>query len=163
MSLAAYKAAPESVRADFDRKLAADVRAASDFRRWLDESVDDDPVPPRPALPAVREVRWDERWNRRAKRHLQAVPDRRRELEALDLREEWERLTGEEVPAFGLVSCPSPDHEDSTPSCSVRDERWRCFGCGANGTVIDLASIVFGIEPYGAGFFEVRERLLAAA
>jgi len=59
----------------------------------------------------------------------------------------FRRLAGIEVPRSGLVSCPSPAHEDATPSCHVgRDagEGWCCHGCGAAGAIYDLASVRLG-------------------
>jgi hypothetical protein len=166
--LASYLAAPESIRDEFDRKLSARAEAETGFRRYLGELQDDDPTPPRqPETPLARtELRWDFRWIRRARRrreHPEANSYDRDRLMELDLRELWPQLTGVEVPATGLAPCPSPDHEDRHPSCSVRDQRWRCFACGTTGTVIDLAAIVFEIPPTGRGFFEIRERLLEAA
>lgn len=41
------------------------------------------------------------------------------------------RLAGVEVPQYGLVSCPSPDHEDRHPSLKVGSdatEGWYCLG-----------------------------------
>lgn len=61
--------------------------------------------------------------------------------------EYFQRLTGVEVPAHGLVSCPSPAHADANPSCHVgRDagEGWCCHGCGAAGAIYDLASVLLG-------------------
>ena len=52
-----------------------------------------------------------------------------------------------DVPAHGLVSCPSPNHTDSTPSCHVgktADEGWCCHGCDAGGAIYDLASVLEG-------------------
>lgn len=43
------------------------------------------------------------------------------------------------------ASCPLPNHggQDSTPSfCVYADNRYHCFGCGADGTAIDLAMAV---------------------
>lgn len=47
-----------------------------------------------------------------------------------------------------MISCPLPDHGDSTPSFNLwapNDDgvpmRWGCFGCGANGDVIDLIRV----------------------
>lgn len=44
------------------------------------------------------------------------------------------------------ASCPSPDHEDRTPSASifqgVRGERLYCHSCGWTGDVIDVAEIL---------------------
>lgn len=56
----------------------------------------------------------------------------------------FERLAGIRVPERGLVQCPSPAHQDRSPSCSVGDTWWNCFGCGAGGTAVDLASILDG-------------------
>lgn len=56
-------------------------------------------------------------------------------------------LAGIEVPANGLVSCPSAAHIDSTPSCHVgidADEGGCCHGCGAGGAIYDLASVLLG-------------------
>lgn len=167
-ALREYLNAPESVRAEFDRQLAREAEADSDFRRYLEEVADDDPTPPRQPETSLRAepVRWSERWRRRAQRrreHPDAQAYDRDTLLALDLREAWVALTGTEVPPSGRVSCPNPDHEDAHPACSVRESRWRCFACGANGTIIDLAAIVYGIEPTGAGFFRIREKLMEVA
>ena len=42
-----------------------------------------------------------------------------------------------------MVSCPF--HNDRTPSMKV-DNRFHCFGCGADGDVIDFVSRIFGIS-----------------
>lgn len=162
-----YLAAPESVRAEFDRRLVAEIKADTDWRRWHSEVEDDDPTPPRqPEEPLRRPVRWDARWQRRATRrrtHPQPQAYDRDALLALDLREMWEKITGEEVPRHGRVTCPFPGHDDRNPACSVRESDWRCFACNKGGTIIDLAAIVFEIEPTGAGYFEIRDRLAEAA
>lgn len=51
------------------------------------------------------------------------------------------------------MSCPSPDHRDSSPSCRVNadadDDRygqWRCYGCGAGGWPIHLVEAVKGLD-----------------
>lgn len=54
------------------------------------------------------------------------------------------RLAGIELPMRGNISCPSPSHPDVKPSCSVTDYVWFCHGCGAKGTIIDLASLLDG-------------------
>jgi len=56
-------------------------------------------------------------------------------------------LAGIDVGQRRLVRCPSPQHEDRTPSCSVgRDasEGFYCFGCQAGGGIYDLASLLLG-------------------
>ncbi len=46
-----------------------------------------------------------------------------------------------------MISCPCPGHDDSTPSCIVhpQTDRWRCFGCGAHGDVLELVRRVEGV------------------
>jgi hypothetical protein len=73
----------------------------------------------------------------------------------------FEAVAGISVPPSGWVSCPMPDHEDVHPSCRVTDTRWRCWSCGAGGSIIDLGEAVYGIEPRGQGFREIRRRLAA--
>jgi hypothetical protein len=54
------------------------------------------------------------------------------------------RLAGIELPARGNISCPNPAHPDEKPSCSVTDYVWYCHGCEAQGSEIDLWSILNG-------------------
>ena len=73
--------------------------------------------------------------------------------------------------ALGLVRCPVPGHEDAHPSCSVGTEPgqgWCCHaaGCGARGTIYDLASALAG-GPWGPAlrgeaFTRARARVRAA-
>jgi hypothetical protein len=78
-------------------------------------------------------------------------------------------LAGVEVPRSGFVQCPSPEHPDELASCRVwaEPERgWFCFGCGAGGGGIDLASVVsggpWGRELRGGGFKQARRRFMEA-
>jgi len=50
------------------------------------------------------------------------------------------RAAGLPVPSnpTKLVTCPLPDHDDSSPSFRVFDRGFICFGCGARGGVLDL-------------------------
>lgn len=80
--------------------------------------------------------------------------------------EYFRRLAGIEVPASGLVRCPSPTHEDATPSCHVgRDasEGFCCHGCGIGGAIYDLASALEGGATgqwlRGDAFRRARERV----
>ncbi len=66
------------------------------------------------------------------------------------------------VPPNGWVSCPMPDHEDRHPSCQVLSTHWRCFGCGAGGSIIDLASALYGLTPRGRGYWELRDLIVEA-
>ena len=47
----------------------------------------------------------------------------------------------------GMVCCPF--HADKHPSMKV-DARFHCFGCGADGDVIDFAARLHGLRPYDA-------------
>ena len=49
-----------------------------------------------------------------------------------------------EVSAKGNIHCPSPTHPDVKESCSVAEHVWHCHGCGAQGTIYDLASLMRG-------------------
>jgi len=82
-------------------------------------------------------------------------------VRAVPLALAFEILTGEVVPHSGMVRCPLPGHEDRTPSCRVTSDVFYCFGCGRGGSVFDLAAELWGIEPRGAGYLEIRERLEA--
>jgi hypothetical protein len=62
-----------------------------------------------------------------------------------------------EVAASGSCRCPHPDHEDRRPSAMVYGSRWKCFGCGAGGSVIDLAEAYSGIPATGASYWELRD------
>ncbi|HEX4108130.1 MAG TPA: CHC2 zinc finger domain-containing protein [Solirubrobacteraceae bacterium] len=70
------------------------------------------------------------------------------------------RLTGRRVGRSRKVRCPL--HEDGTPSLHVYREPqrgWYCFGCRRGGSVYDLAAALWRIEPRGASFVALRERL----
>jgi hypothetical protein len=71
------------------------------------------------------------------------------------------RLARIEVPDDGWVSCPSPEHPDISPSCSVGDYRWRCFSCGHRGGIYDLASVL-AHGPSGDALAGSREDFLRA-
>lgn len=112
---------------------------------------------------------WTPAWDRYAERVRNPPPPGApapysRETDplfSLDLLDCWERLTGESINANGRVRCPNPDHDDRWPDCSPREHDWRCFACGAGGSIIDLGSLLYGLEPRGRDFFRIRERLLA--
>ena len=52
-------------------------------------------------------------------------------------------MYGLKVHRNNMVSCPF--HNDKTPSMKV-DNRFHCFGCGADGDVIDFVSRLYGIS-----------------
>jgi len=73
-----------------------------------------------------------------------------------------ELLTGRERGRDGKIACPF--HDDRTPSLEVYDDPadgWFCFGCERGGTIIDFGAALYGIEPRGASFGELRRRLAA--
>lgn len=49
----------------------------------------------------------------------------------------------------GFICCPLHGPE-RTPSLKVYADGWHCFGCGHGGTLIDLVSELFGLDPMGA-------------
>lgn len=93
----------------------------------------------------------------------------RREFEVGDVLAEvapptyFHLLTGAEVSdRGGMVRCPLPGHEDRTPSCHVYADApagWYCFGCGRGGSLIDLGAELWGIDPRGRGYHDLRRRL----
>ena len=56
-------------------------------------------------------------------------------------------LYGIEVKRGGMACCPF--HDDRHPSMKV-DTRFHCFGCGADGDVIDFTARLYDLSPKGA-------------
>ena len=54
------------------------------------------------------------------------------------------QLYGIEVRRNGMACCPF--HDDRHPSMKV-DTRFHCFGCGADGDVIDFTSRLYNLSP----------------
>lgn len=52
------------------------------------------------------------------------------------------RLANVQLPERGNINCPSPLHEDVVASMSVDAYVFCCHGCGAHGTIYDLASLM---------------------
>lgn len=52
-------------------------------------------------------------------------------------------MYGLKIRRNNMASCPF--HNDKTPSMKV-DNRFHCFGCGADGDVIDFVSMLYGIS-----------------
>ena len=52
---------------------------------------------------------------------------------------------------YRFLQCPNPAHkggQERTPSCEVYDtpeEGWYCWGCGAGGSIYDLAAVMLGV------------------
>ena len=64
--------------------------------------------------------------------------------QSVTVREAAERY-GIEVKRGGMVCCPF--HDDKNPSMKLNKEYFYCFGCGATGDVIDLASRLYNLSP----------------
>ena len=62
--------------------------------------------------------------------------------QSITIREAAERY-GIEVKRGGMVCCPF--HDDKNPSMKLNKEYFYCFGCGATGDVIDLASRLYNL------------------
>ncbi len=62
------------------------------------------------------------------------------------VREAAERY-GLNINRHSMACCPF--HEDRHPSMKL-DERYHCFGCGADGDVIDFTAKLFHLSPYEA-------------
>lgn len=43
-----------------------------------------------------------------------------------------------------------PFHTDKHPSLSIKGERWKCWGCGEGGDVIDFTAKFYGLDIKGA-------------
>jgi hypothetical protein len=73
-------------------------------------------------------------------------------------------LGGHRVGSDGKALCPLPGHDERTPSFhayATPEAGWYCYGCGRGGTIVDFGAHLYGIEPRGRGFHEVRRRLAA--
>jgi hypothetical protein len=69
-------------------------------------------------------------------------------------------LAGREPNRAGKVACPF--HDDRTPSLQMYEGgSFYCFGCRKGGTIYDFAAHLYGVEPRGEEFFELRNRLTA--
>ena len=55
---------------------------------------------------------------------------------------------GMEISKNGMTLCPF--HDDRNPSMKLNDDYYYCFGCGADGAVIDLTAELCGVNKYDA-------------
>ena len=55
---------------------------------------------------------------------------------------------GMEISKNGMTLCPF--HDDRNPSMKLNDDYYYCFGCGADGDVIDLTAALCGLNKYDA-------------
>lgn len=113
---------------------------------------------------------WGQRWRDRAYRD-RAMEQRghrvddgfdaeKAHLEGIEAVDYVFRLTGAEPNRAGYVHCPLPGHDERTPSFSCRETRWRCYGCGAYGSIYELAGLLWGLPRFGRDFRAIHERLV---
>jgi hypothetical protein len=139
----AYVLMPPSIGAN-GRPYEVDEEAPlADAPRWLVELARRDGGRPRP--------------------DRQPLPDRRGDaLTTIPATEYVAVLLGLTLGRDGKVVCPF--HDDHAPSLHAYDEPdrgWCCYGCNRGGSIIDFGAHLYGIEPRGAGFHEIRRRLAA--
>lgn len=73
-----------------------------------------------------------------------------------------EALTGQ-APDRHFFRCPFHSNSDErTASLHATGPFWYCHGCGKGGTVYDFGAYLWGIQPRGLGFKEIRARLYQA-
>lgn len=112
---------------------------------------------------------WGQRWRDRAYRD-RAIEQRGRRVQVDGFEAQKDRLLAipsadyaerllPDVERRGRYIC-CPVHDERTPSCSLFDTRWHCFGCGAGGSIYDLAGELWDLARYGRGFHEIHERLV---
>lgn len=131
----------EATRIEFSGRLPT----AAEVLENVPEIAEPEP-PPRPA-PIRRDVDSDDA--------LRAIP----------ATEYVPALTGRALGRDGKTTCPvHAGGEERTASLHAYsgDQGWFCFGCDRGGTIIDMGAALFGLEPRGAGYVEIRRRVAAA-
>ena len=71
-------------------------------------------------------------------------------------------LTRQEPGRDRKIRCPF--HDDAEPSLHVYDgpgRGWFCFGCRRGGSIFDFGAALYGLEPRGSDFHNIRRRLAA--
>lgn len=166
--LQGFEDAPEPVQKAFWERLRKRTDWEHELELFRHEVAD-------PEAPAPVELRhreppkavWNETWRKKAERQRRlAQPGREREI-AFEAHKQ--RLL--EIPAAdyvealaevevgrGKVACPL--HSERTPSFSVKETIWHCFGCGEGGNIYNLAGALWGLPLSGRQFMEIHERLL---
>jgi DNA primase RepB-like protein/CHC2-type zinc finger protein len=74
-------------------------------------------------------------------------------------------ITGRPPRRDGKVRCPMhADGQERTPSLQLYDDPargWFCFGCDRGGSIVDFGALLWGLEPRGRDYHEIRRRLAA--
>lgn len=88
-------------------------------------------------------------------------------LQAIPIAEAVEVLTGQAVGRDGKARCPvHAGGRERTPSLHIYTDgpgpgSWFCFGCKRGGSLIDFGALLYGLEPRGRGYHEIRRQLAA--
>ena len=85
-------------------------------------------------------------------------------LLALPATEYVPALLGRELGRDGKTTCPwHAGGAERTPSlhCFPDGRGWFCWPCDRGGTIIDFGALLYGIEPRGRGYHDIRRRLAA--
>ncbi len=123
--------------------LFADLHRAPYDARALLGSLPD-PPPEFAGRPGVRRV------PRHARRFATSLHDED-PARAVAPRDYFRVLANRDPGEYRFIVCPNPAHkggQERTPSCEVFDtpeEGWHCWGCGAGGSIYDLAAVMLGI------------------
>ncbi len=76
-----------------------------------------------------------------------------------------EALTGRPVGRDGKCQCPfHAGGQERTPSLHAYaspEAGWWCYSCDRGGSIIDFGAALYGVEPRGRGFHDLRRRLAA--
>lgn len=122
------------------------VDPEDDYNRIMEKALN--PQPPRVEIPNPGHLQDRIREYDRKLKNLVEFKRERREQETGKRIRPWKgRKIGDLRPLFRKVlgdpdyegsdyimyKCPFPDHDDSTPSFSVKRGVWRCFGCNRRG------------------------------
>lgn len=178
-ALAEFSRAPTTTQAAFWAEVGKRAAAAHEAQRVEEEEAVDLNLPLSDfyarlyLTPEGRRRRfarriWGQRWRKRAYRDRLAerrghkVDDgfdaEKARLEAIEAVDYVFRLAGAEPNRAGYIHCPL--HAERTPSFQCRGTKWCCFGCGAHGSIYELAGILWDLPRSGREFREIHDRLV---
>ena len=82
--------------------------------------------------------RHEPAWAANTIRHLRRLCDERQDELAARDEADSARKQAHGIQGGGSATILCPFHVEKTPSCIVREGRYRCLGCGAHGDVVDV-------------------------
>jgi len=137
------KSETEQTYKDFNRQLQIELAEKFDeLRPILAEIIDAE----------SKQGQWLANWGNRQPLNNYAMADIKEQIESeLTTRQVMEHY-GVHFNRRGFALCPF--HAEKTPSLSIKNNYYKCFGCGASG---DLFTFV--MESFGIGFTEAIEKL----